>query len=172
MPKNEQASMKNGEDCLKALVAAGADVNVQDARGWTAMMYCVITMHDEITLYLLDHGANPNLANSEGNIALHLAAIDVDLQDPYILDELLAHGAIVDKLDVYGQSPLFYAAYSHKIEWVKGLIAHGANPNIRFWGKHGKTLLDYVNEDSTFLSEEDLKKKRGIIKALKLAGAK
>ena len=51
---------ENGhEPCLRALLAAGADVNTQDYHGWTALMKAADGGHVQIALRLLEAGADP-----------------------------------------------------------------------------------------------------------------
>jgi ankyrin repeat protein len=163
----------NREECLRALVAGGADVNAQDKDGWTVIMHYIRVMHDsdiDTAVYLLNHGANPNLPNSDGETALHLAAGPLGSNDLRLLDELIAHGVTVDKPNSFGVTALHYAAIFEQAEWVKVLLAHGANPNIR--DMQGKTALDFIKGRSSARVGSDPKKEHEIIQLLKSAGAK
>jgi len=46
---------------VKKLVDTGVDINEIDSRGDTALKQALIIRHSEMILYLLDHGANPNI---------------------------------------------------------------------------------------------------------------
>jgi ankyrin repeat protein len=164
----------NREECLRALVAGGADVNAQDKDGWTVIMHYIRVMHaksdTDTAVYLLNHGANPNLPNSDGETALHLAAGPLGSDDLRLLNELIAHGATVDKPNNFGVTALHYSAIFEQAEWVKVLLAHGANPNIR--DMQGKTALDFIKGRSPIRESSDPKSKQAILQALKSAGAK
>jgi len=47
-------------------VAAGADVNQKTTYGWTPLLTATQNRHYKIGAWLLDHGADPNLANNGG----------------------------------------------------------------------------------------------------------
>jgi ankyrin repeat protein len=157
----------NRYECFRALIDAGADVNEQDEDGTSAMMYCI--MDTDAVIYLLNHGANPNLANSNGVTALLFAANSNYTDDLHLLNEMLAHGAIVDKPEGLGRTPLIVAASNLRADWVKILLAHGANPNIR--DKDGKTAIDHVFHNEAD-DEQTKKAEHEIDQALIRAGAK
>lgn len=61
-------------EVVKMLVNNGANVNYQNRRGETALMFAVINpYHTDITQYLLQHGANVNLIDNDGETALDKA---------------------------------------------------------------------------------------------------
>ena len=60
-------------DCVEALIAAGADVNVPTPEGVTAMMLALDNDHNELAKLLLDRGANPNVWDWWGRTALYIA---------------------------------------------------------------------------------------------------
>ena len=60
-------------DCVRALTAAGADVNQTSADGSSPLLVAVQNGYYNIALYLMDHGANINLPNSKGWTPLYLA---------------------------------------------------------------------------------------------------
>src|ERR1700693_176363 len=53
-------------ECAKTLLDAGADVNQRTHYGWTALLTATQNRHYKLAAYLLDHGANRNLANNGG----------------------------------------------------------------------------------------------------------
>lgn len=56
------------------LLQGGANPNLQDEKGWTALMWAVVYWHDYNTLYhLLYAGADPEMKNNNGDSALDLA---------------------------------------------------------------------------------------------------
>jgi ankyrin repeat protein len=62
---------RNGcSDCVQALIAAGADVNVPTPEGVTALMVSLDNDHNDVARLLLDRGANPHVADWWGRTAL------------------------------------------------------------------------------------------------------
>lgn len=106
---------RNGQlDAVRALVEAGADINEPSAGDKTnPIVLAVIDGHFEVAKYLLERGANPNLANDDGLTPLY-AAID-------------AQWAPVGggPLPVTGHDKVGY------LELMTALLEHGADPNLR-----------------------------------------
>ena len=62
------------EGAVKALLTAGAEVNAQDANGWSALM--VAALHNpnpEVVAVLLESGADVKAKNGQGRDALWCA---------------------------------------------------------------------------------------------------
>jgi ankyrin repeat protein len=73
----------------RLLVSAGANVNAQDASGVSATVLAAHSGYTELVLFLLDKGADPNLAPA-GFTALHIAIMR---RDEKMARSLLSHGA-------------------------------------------------------------------------------
>ena len=58
-------------DVIRQLVEAGADVNMQDKRGCTALMRAAYGGYTELVNYLLEHGADKEMTDQDGNKAIH-----------------------------------------------------------------------------------------------------
>mmetsp|Transcript_60259 Transcript_60259/g.140942 ORF Transcript_60259/g.140942 Transcript_60259/m.140942 type:complete len:200 (-) Transcript_60259:110-709(-) len=69
-----QAAYKGDTKKVKALVDGGADINQQDAYGWTAVRYAVRNRQVKSTQTLLDLGADVNIASKTGRTPLMSAA--------------------------------------------------------------------------------------------------
>lgn len=54
-------------NCARALVEAGADVRLQNRNAWTALHFAASEGNLELVRLLLDHGAEPNAVNNEGD---------------------------------------------------------------------------------------------------------
>lgn len=69
-----KAAMTRNREAIDLLMAHGANINAQNRRGWTALQY-VMDMDTDIRLVqqLLAYGADPKLANINGQNALTLA---------------------------------------------------------------------------------------------------
>lgn len=66
-------TMHNNLDSMQELIATGADLNAQNAKGTTALMMAVIFEYRNAVELLLNANADPNLKNKYGNTALDLA---------------------------------------------------------------------------------------------------
>ncbi|MEQ9443086.1 MAG: ankyrin repeat domain-containing protein [Cyclobacteriaceae bacterium] len=84
------ASYHEQYDTTKYLLEAGADVNVQDAAGNTALMGICFKGYPTIAALLLEHGADVNKQNANGATALIYTAT---FGQNEIARMLLDHGA-------------------------------------------------------------------------------
>jgi ankyrin repeat protein len=141
--------------CVKFLLAAGANPNVLNTLGLTALHFAIYEENVEIVEILLSHGANPNYECSErehtGTIsslnylitACRLAAFDM-------VKLLLINGAntednimVRDKLSIYTlQSPISVATCEGDWQSIKILLLHGAETNIRHVSGSGRLFED------------------------------
>jgi thiosulfate/3-mercaptopyruvate sulfurtransferase len=62
------------EDCVAALIKAGAPLDTQNVNGATALIYCASTGKTPLVRLLLDEGANTQLMTLDDFTALELAA--------------------------------------------------------------------------------------------------
>lgn len=120
--------------------------------GDTALILAAQLGHEDIVAYLLDHGADPKLANPQGDTPLSVAA---EQGHAKIVAMLLAKGIDPDEGQKSAPSftaravigvkveernpPLSKAAQGGHEETVKVLLEKGADPNMR--GFAGKTAL-------------------------------
>jgi len=164
------AAREGSLNAVKALVSAGANVNQVTASDRLSIMtQAIINGNFDIAKFLLDHGANPLLANTGGLTPL-FATIDqqwaartwyppanvdeektmhIDLMRA-ILDRGADPNAIMgpklwfrqfhgDWVDPTGATAFWRAAQSNDVPAMKLLIARGADPNIATL--HGSTPL-------------------------------
>jgi ankyrin repeat protein len=82
------------------------DIDDVDNDGDTALQQAVIGNHIGCVKFLVEFGANPNIANNSGKAALHKAALH-STRD--CIEILLKHGAAPNKLDNDKHTPLFCA---------------------------------------------------------------
>lgn len=111
-------------DYMKRLLASGANVNRQDANGWTPLMTAVNNQMIEAVEYLLEKGASTNLSNRLQQGPLFLSATK---KDPSITLALLKAGAPVDQREHKGWTPLMAACNLGHLETASVLLDHGAS---------------------------------------------
>jgi len=137
------ASREGAIDAARALVELGADPNlvalpqttdvalteeisqgIDKHIGTTALVYAVINAHFDLAAMLLEHGANPNIADHTGMAALY-AAVEWNT-----LQWVQSRPAPIwrDKLDGVGL--------------IERLLAHGADPNAMLEKTPPKISLD------------------------------
>ena len=65
---------RNGHtQVVRMLIEKGADPNIQDIIGWTALMKAAHKGNVEIAQILINNGADLNLKNIDGHTALYIA---------------------------------------------------------------------------------------------------
>jgi ankyrin repeat protein len=143
---------------VKALLAAGVDINQTSGYGWSALLTATQNRYYKLGAYLLEHGANPNLANKGGWVPLYLATDNRNIESGDYpvrkgdMDHLDFIKLLIDKgadvnarakdstetrtvftnqwLDENGATAFLRAAQSGDVVLMKLLLAHGADPNI------------------------------------------
>jgi ankyrin repeat protein len=138
---------------LKASLDAGADVNVIDREGFTALIYAAKNNDPEILKLLLSNKADVNLRGLNDNFddldwttALFAAVSEGQLK---IVKILLSNGADVNQRKTHrlkrirsnlptirdGETALMYATIKNDLEIMKLLILNGADVNAKS-GRH------------------------------------
>jgi ankyrin repeat protein len=124
------------------VVAAGANLNDQDAWGVSAIVLAAHSGYGELVQFLLEKGADPNLAQA-GFTALHVAIMR---RDESMVRALLAHGANPNaplrtwtptrraskdfhfEPPLVGATPFWLAARFTQPAVMRLLVKHGADP--------------------------------------------
>ncbi|CAK4077739.1 unnamed protein product [Aphanomyces euteiches] len=149
-----------------------SNIDHQDDSGWTALMSAASSGHVDVVSHLLSIGANANLANKNGQIALHYhkgrleiaellvdATRDINHADrsgatpltkalggrpaPDVIQLLLEHEAKLNTKDVNGNTPLHIALLEGHESIAMMLIEHGADP--RAVNKDKQSCLDIAS---------------------------
>ena len=122
---------------VQALLEKGADVNVPEPDGTTALHWAVY--HDDLnTVELLLHaGAQPRAVTRYGVTPLYLACIN---GNAVIIERLLAAGADPNAALADGETALMTAARTGNVEALKVLVANRADINAKERRK-GQTAL-------------------------------
>jgi hypothetical protein len=123
-------------DVVKALLEAGADPNVRNYDGKTALVIATEKRSRKVVRMLLDHGATIDPAyRSTG--ALYEAVRNGDKET---VDLFLSRGANPNVKTRFGDTPLFAAARYSNLAMVKDLVAHGADLHAQ--ADDGRNLLN------------------------------
>jgi uncharacterized protein len=104
------AAREGDLETAKALLEAGAKVNLTSEYGWTALLVATQNRYYQLGAYLLDHGADPNIANDGGWTPLYIATDNRNIEG--------------------GDYPTRKPDMDH-LEYIKHLLAAGAKPNLR-----------------------------------------
>lgn len=119
------------------------NINSYSADGFTALGFAAFFNRPAVAKYLLDEGADPNIAsNNDFKVApLHSSVAAKSLE---ITQMLLDHGANPNVMQQNDVTPLHGAAHNNSPAIAKALLAAGADKALRT--KDGKSALDYATE--------------------------
>ena len=116
---------------------SGADINVRDKNGYTALLHAIEAGYDDVEQVLLDH---PNLdPHARGLNGVTALSSYVWRERKDAVQKLLDRGADVNAQDNDGDAPLHGAAQTGNVEILDMLLDRGANPNLK--NKQGGTPL-------------------------------
>ena len=108
-----EAAMKGDLDKLKGLVEAGGNVSAFDKWGWTPLHWSVYYNKVPALIFLLDHGADPNLRATKSYGHIKPGSTPLAITAYYGYEEpmaaLLKHRADRSIADSEGKVPLDYA---------------------------------------------------------------
>ncbi len=120
-----EASIKGHAEIVKALLAWGANINIANKRGYTALMWATRINHPKIMVILLDHGAEVNHTDKEGNTALMIA---INYSTTEVLKTLLNNIYVnINIANQKGETAIEIAAKLNLIGTVKALLELGAH---------------------------------------------
>ena len=119
----------------KILLDAGANPNiVYNRHNMTALMFAAVEGKEPAFLeMLLNAGANISARSSDGNTVLHWAVYHLrnSQNRAQNIALLISRGADINAQNNYGATVLFAPFYWEKTLFIKTLLQHGADPNIR-----------------------------------------
>ena len=117
-----------------------------DARGDdgdTGLVVAIRQRNEDFTGFLLNKGADPNLAGKSGDTPL-IAASRVGFEQA--VEWLLGLGARVDADNKMGETPLIIAVQQRQLPIVRVLLRAGANPD-KSDSAAGYSARDYAKRD-------------------------
>ena len=136
---------RKGEEAEKFLSEPGSVIiNTRDGSTGETALHIVIQRRDSTWLgYLLQKGANPNLADKKGATPLMLAT-----QLGYVdgIDWLVRKKAVVDQTNRSGETALILAVQLRNPEAVRALLKAGASPD-KTDSRAGYSARDYAKQD-------------------------
>jgi len=147
---------------VQRLLEAGADANVKDRKGWTALMNAAQRGHVAVMKLLLENGANVGAHREDGSTAFmdaiggsHTEATKLLINEGADLNE--TRHKDTDEYQ-YSLSPLMHGVVWGQSDLVRLLLKHGTEVNAR--GSMGVTALKAAkalndNDIVTLLEEND-----------------
>ena len=135
------AAMKGETEAVRSLIAAGADVNVPQGDGMTALHWAAFQDNADVAQVLIDAEANVEAETRIGAIRpLSMAATNGSAA---MIDLLVDAGAGVNLATTTGATPLMAAATSGSMDAVGRLLDQGAFVNARETA-NGQTALMFA----------------------------
>ncbi len=136
---HEACAVGAGERVRHLLRERGRLIDTHSTDGFTPLALACFFGHTEIAAWLVDHGANIDLAatNQMKVAPIHAA---VAARQFAIVEMLVSSGANVNARQQHGYTPLHAAAQNGDIQTVRLLIGKGADVGAR--SENGQTALD------------------------------
>jgi ankyrin repeat protein len=141
------SAVKSGNfEAIDFFIENGVDVNRADGNGMTPVHHAAMAEDPKILEMLIRAGGSVNKTDEHGNTPLHvLFGMQSSMEDVDKKAErarlLLAYGANIDAVNLYGDTPLIMAVDSFVClpKWAQVLLA--GKPNINAVNSQGKTAL-------------------------------
>jgi ankyrin repeat protein len=133
-------------ESAELLLARGANINAHPSGAMTALYEAVRWRELDMTRFLLDHGAEPNITGSNG-ISPLLCAVTNEIHGSFDADPignqiavlLIDHGADMNVRDPDGATPLLHSIKEMRWQVTRKLIERGSDVNAA--DHNGQTAL-------------------------------
>lgn len=120
-------SARNGSvQRMNLLLTAGADINIPDSEGNTALCAALKSQNTEAVRVALEAGANVHAKDASGTTPLHIA---VSLGEMALVQTLLNKGAKAGTLDDAGKTPMMLASEVNRPDILRVLMESGSEAN-------------------------------------------
>ncbi len=130
------------------------DINAADNYGRTPLHYAIMGTNSDINArHLIRKGADPTIANREGNTPFHLAAFrgkEIETIKLILENERVD----INSRDFSGMTALHYAIWASNVITVRYLLKKGADPNAV--KKNGATLFHLVVQSDDYYKTTEL----------------
>ena len=133
------AAAHGADDCAKYLLECGADVNLKNFAGFTALHWAAFTNRVETLDTLIKFGADLEERTADGKTAVHIAAYKGNRE---FIENLLKRGADINAVDAEGQNVLYYTILSKQCATAEWLLKNGVSVNQVDANK--RTVLDFA----------------------------
>ena len=116
------------KETLQALVDNGADVNAANKKNQTALIVACLKRYVSAINILLHAGADPNIADADGNTCLHNAVIACCNKES--LQGMISHGSDVNTTNKLNETPLMLARKRKYGDAISVRLKAGSNTII------------------------------------------
>ena len=141
----------SSEQTIQILIDNGANINMQNNTGSTALMMSTVYSSSSIVKLLIDHGADPNLQNARGYTALMLACMYSGKfsLDPVIRILIEANSCLSLK-NIIGETAMMIATkYNRPCDYSRALFGYNRPSS-------SKTYIEILKEADLITVEEPL----------------
>ncbi|PSN51182.1 hypothetical protein C0J52_06044 [Blattella germanica] len=122
------AAEKELTNVVECLLELKCDIDCTNKNGETPLLKAIKRRNEEMSIKLLNHGANPNAKDENGNSLMHFA---VKFNLVITVDLLLRLKCDFDGFNKKGKTPLLEAVMGGNQQLAIKLLRHGANPNAK-----------------------------------------
>jgi len=132
------------DDIVLLLLNKGANTNVKDSQGYTALLYASSKGEERVSKWLVDKGAKVRISDPDGNTPLYYAVKYTDLD---LTETLILHGADVNAPNNAGFTPLLSAVTAASEQGsaeVKLLLKAGAKVNATLPGRMSALMMAVI----------------------------
>jgi len=134
---------RDGDRATQLITDHPTIINAKDEKGDTGLIIAIRRDDEDWTAFLLNKGADPNLAGANGDTPL-ITAARAGFDEA--AEWLIGMGAQVDETNKAGETALIVAVQQRDIRLVRLLLDDGANPD-QADAAAGYSARDYASRD-------------------------